>query len=94
MATRAAVRNRTAPAELEKRAMDQRFTDGFWHSADGLKLHYRDYPGPSDTDQPPILCMHGLTRNARDFTLLAERLSPEWRVIVPEKCVKNYQKQI
>ena len=64
--------------------MDQRFTDGFWHSADGLKLHYRDYPGPSDTDQPPILCMHGLTRNARDFTLLAERLSPEWRVIVPE----------
>ena len=63
--------------------MDQRFTDGFWHSADGLKLHYRDYDGGSD-GRPPILCMHGLTRNARDFAGLAERLAPEWRVIVPE----------
>ena len=63
--------------------MDQRFTDGFWHSADGLKLHYRDYPGGSE-GQPPIVCMHGLTRNARDFAGVAERLSPEWRVIVPE----------
>lgn len=63
--------------------MDQRFTDGFWHSADGLKLHYRDYEGGSD-GKPPILCMHGLTRNVRDFSGVAERLSPEWRVIVPE----------
>ena len=63
--------------------MDQRFTDGFWHSADGLKLHYRDYSGGTQ-GQPPILCMHGLTRNARDFAGLAERLSPEWRVIAPE----------
>ena len=63
--------------------MDQRFTDGFWHSADGLKLHFRDYPG-GEPGQPPVLCMHGLTRNARDFGGLAERLSPDWRVIVPE----------
>lgn len=63
--------------------MDQRFTDGYWHSADGLKLHYRDYPGGED-GRPAILCMHGLTRNSRDFALVAERLSPEWRVIVPE----------
>ncbi|MEL7728735.1 alpha/beta hydrolase [Citromicrobium bathyomarinum] len=67
--------------------MDQRFTDGFWHSADGLKLHYRDYPGRSteeDQGRPPIVCMHGLTRNARDFAGVAARLSPAWRVIVPE----------
>ena len=63
--------------------MDQRFTDGYWHSADGLKLHYREYAGGSDA-MPPILCMHGLTRNARDFAGVAERLSPAWRVIVPE----------
>ncbi|GAB5347840.1 alpha/beta fold hydrolase [Alteriqipengyuania sp. 357] len=63
--------------------MDQRFTDGYWHSADGLKLHYRDYPGGDDS-RLPILCMHGLTRNARDFAGVAERLAPEWRVIVPE----------
>lgn len=63
--------------------MNHRFTDGFWHSADGLKLHYRDYAGGGD-DRLPILCMHGLTRNARDFGGLAERLAPQWRVIVPE----------
>lgn len=67
----------------EMRAMDQRYTDGYWHSADGLKLHYRDYPGGRE-GQPVLLCMHGLTRNARDFAGLAERLSPEWRVIAPE----------
>lgn len=58
------------------------YEDRFWSSRDGLKLHYRDYPGP-DT-RPPVVCLHGLTRNARDFTDLAERLSPEWRVLCPE----------
>jgi pimeloyl-ACP methyl ester carboxylesterase len=47
--------------------------------ADGLRLHYRDYPGPKD--KPPLLCLHGLTRNARDFAVFADRYSPRWRVI-------------
>ena len=47
--------------------------------ADGLRLHYRDYPGP--TGKPPLLCLHGLTRNIRDFAGFAERYSPDWRVI-------------
>lgn len=46
---------------------------------DGLKLHYRDYPG--DAGKPAILCLHGLTRNSRDFADLAERYSPRFRVI-------------
>lgn len=58
------------------------FTDGYWWSGDGVRLHYRDYPGP--TDRPPILCIPGLTRNARDFEDLAARLSPDWRVIAVE----------
>jgi pimeloyl-ACP methyl ester carboxylesterase len=58
------------------------FTDGYWWSGDGVRLHYRDYPGPAD--RPPILCLPGLTRNARDFEGLAARLSPEWRVIAVE----------
>lgn len=58
------------------------FADRFWSSRDGLKLHYRDYPGRED--RPPIICLHGLTRNARDFATLAERLSGEWRVICPD----------
>ncbi|MET1754995.1 alpha/beta hydrolase [Novosphingobium sp. RD2P27] len=59
-----------------------RYEDRFWSSRDGLKLHYRDYPG-SDA-RPPLVCLHGLTRNARDFVELAERLSPTWRVLCPE----------
>lgn len=62
--------------------MDHPYTDRFWTSPDGLKLHYRDYAGRDD--RPPVLCMHGLTRNARDFAPLAEHLAGDWRVIVPE----------
>ena len=57
-------------------------SDSYWTSRDGLKLHYRDYDGPAD--RPPILCLHGLTRNARDFESLAERFAGEWRVIAPD----------
>lgn len=55
------------------------WTDRYWNSADGLRLHYRDYEGPRD--KPPILCIPGLTRNARDFEPVAERYAGEWRVI-------------
>jgi pimeloyl-ACP methyl ester carboxylesterase len=59
------------------------YEDRFWSSRDGLKLHYRDYPG-TVSGRPPVICLHGLTRNARDFEELAERLSPAWRVLCPE----------
>ncbi|GMM94074.1 alpha/beta fold hydrolase [Qipengyuania sp. MTN3-11] len=62
--------------------MDAAFTERTWTSADGLELHFRDYPGPDD--RPPVICLHGLTRNARDFDALAEHLSPSWRVIAPD----------
>jgi pimeloyl-ACP methyl ester carboxylesterase len=55
------------------------YTDKYWQSPDGLRLHYRDYPG--DKAKPPILCIPGLTRNARDFEAVAERLAGGWRLI-------------
>jgi pimeloyl-ACP methyl ester carboxylesterase len=65
--------------------------DRYWMSADGLKLHYREYAavgaavgvavGEGASDRPPILCLAGLTRNARDFEPVAARLAGEWRVI-------------
>ena len=58
------------------------FSDRFWSSRDGLKLHYRDYPGRED--RVPVLCLPGLTRNARDFEGVAERLAGEWRVLCPD----------
>ena len=59
-----------------------RYRDGYFTVTDGLRLHYRDYPGSGD--RPPLLCLHGLTRNARDFEHLAERHSGEFRVILLE----------
>ncbi len=55
------------------------FSDRYWNSPDGLRLHYRDYDGPRE--RPPILCIPGLTRNARDFEPVAERFAGEWRVL-------------
>ena len=61
---------------------DAPYRDCYFEVGDGLRLHYRDYPG-SDA-RPPLLCLPGLTRNARDFTAFAERYSPRFRVLVLE----------
>jgi pimeloyl-ACP methyl ester carboxylesterase len=53
--------------------------DRYFMVRDGLRLHYRDYPG--DGDGPPLLCLHGLTRNSRDWTEFAELYSPRYRVL-------------
>ena len=58
------------------------WTDRYWYSAEGLRLHYRDYEGPRD--KPPIFCIPGLTRNVRDFEPVAERYAGEWRVLCVE----------
>lgn len=55
------------------------FTDGYYWSRDGLRLHYRDYAG--DPARAPLLCLPGLTRNLRDFEGLAARLAGGRRVI-------------
>ena len=55
------------------------WTDRYWTTGDGLRLHYRDYHGPPD--RPPIVCLPGLTRNARDFEPVADRHAGSWRVL-------------
>ena len=57
----------------------QAWEDRYWTSRDGLRLHYRDYPGPGD--RPPLLLLHGLTRNCRDFENVAARHAGDWRVL-------------
>ncbi len=64
---------------MEAMTSEKQYSDGYWQSSDGLRLHYRDYAG--DADRVPIICIPGLTRNARDFEGLAEILSPNRRVI-------------
>jgi pimeloyl-ACP methyl ester carboxylesterase len=62
--------------------MQGRWEDRYWTSNDGLRLHYRDYAG--SRDWPPLICLHGLTRNAGDFGDLALRFAGQRRVIVPD----------
>jgi pimeloyl-ACP methyl ester carboxylesterase len=50
---------------------------------DGLELYYRDYGDPLSA-RLPVLCLSGITRNSRDFTELAERLSYTRRVLCPD----------
>jgi len=64
--------------------MADTYNERHWTSEDGLELFFRDYPGPEGSAAAPILCLHGLTRNSRDFAALAEHLSQWRRVIVPE----------
>jgi pimeloyl-ACP methyl ester carboxylesterase len=59
--------------------MGELYRDGWWYTADGLRLHLRDYPG--DDSKAPVLCIPGLTRNARDFEDVAARLAGSRRVI-------------
>jgi pimeloyl-ACP methyl ester carboxylesterase len=58
------------------------YSEHHYRSRDGLQLYYRDYPG--DAKRAPVLCLHGLTRNCRDFEALALRIAPGRRVITPD----------
>lgn len=50
-------------------------------STNGMELHYSEWG--SDNEET-IVCAHGLTRNGRDFDILAEELAKEFRVICPD----------
>jgi pimeloyl-ACP methyl ester carboxylesterase len=46
------------------------------------RLAYWEWPGPKAART--VLCVHGLTRNGRDFDALAEALSATCRVVCPD----------
>ena len=47
------------------------FQHVYWAADDGLTLHARDYAPAEERGLLPVICLHGLTRNARDFEHLA-----------------------
>ncbi|MGZ8312987.1 MAG: alpha/beta fold hydrolase [Allosphingosinicella sp.] len=61
------------------------FQDRRWRSRDGLALHARDYPAADGPVRLPVICLHGLTRNAKDFEDVAPLLAAQGRrVLVPD----------
>jgi pimeloyl-ACP methyl ester carboxylesterase len=61
------------------------FAERRWTSRDGLNLFARDYAGAGEDARLPVICLHGLTRNSKDFEDIAPRIAA-WgrRVIVPD----------
>jgi len=55
-------------------------SDLFWSSADGLQLYARDYAGGGD--KTPVICIHGLTRNSKDFEDLAPSIAATGRRVI------------
>lgn len=52
------------------------FTSRFFSAPDGLQLHARDYdPGENGKGRLPVVCLPGLSRNARDFHPFALAIS-------------------
>jgi pimeloyl-ACP methyl ester carboxylesterase len=46
-------------------------TEHFIDTADGLKLFARDWPAQGGVHGVPVICLHGLTRNSKDFDNVA-----------------------
>lgn len=59
------------------------WTDQFYETDDGLRIHARDYPGPEGAGT--VVCLHGLTRNAADFEALCGHLFGRYRLLVIEQ---------
>ena len=52
--------------------------------ATGLhRMAYWEWAGPG-ADAPVLVCVHGLSRQGRDFDALARALSSRWRVVCPD----------
>ncbi|MES2319067.1 MAG: alpha/beta hydrolase [Pseudomonadota bacterium] len=58
------------------------FTDLSYTSTDGLALYARDYPAHSGPAKLPVICIHGLTRNASDFDELAPWIAAQGRRVI------------
>ena len=59
------------------------FREVYCASTDGLRLYARIYE-QAGIAAPAVLCLPGLTRNSRDFEVLAPHLARRYRVLCPD----------
>ncbi|MFB6083413.1 MAG: alpha/beta fold hydrolase [Halorientalis sp.] len=52
-----------------------------FETVDGIEMHYSAWGDPAD---PTVLCVHGLSRNGRDFDPLARDLEDDYHVVCPD----------
>src|SRR5262245_60209617 len=79
-------RSRTASVRRARTVTATAWDDRFFRSHDGLNLYYRDYAAlhHGDRGRLPVLCLPGLTRNCRDFEVLARHVQRARRVLSPD----------
>ncbi len=73
--------NTTETAQQDFRRA-QGYADIAFTSGDGLRLHARDYAGASGPARLPVICIHGLTRNASDFDEVAPWIAAHGRRVI------------
>ena len=66
-------------------ATDDRFMERTVQCASPSGLHRMAYSEWGEPENPKVLiCVHGLSRNGRDFDALASALSADYRVVCPD----------
>jgi pimeloyl-ACP methyl ester carboxylesterase len=55
------------------------FTEHFITTPDGLRLYYRDYPGPPE--RTPVICIPGVQTTVRFFDFIAAHIAKKRRVL-------------
>ena len=62
--------------------MSQSFVDRRWNSADDLSLYARDYAPSGGQAKLPVIAIHGLTRNSKDFEVIAPLIAQSGRRVL------------
>jgi pimeloyl-ACP methyl ester carboxylesterase len=58
------------------------FQERRWTSRDGLSLYAKDYAAAAGPVLLPVICLHGLTRNSRDFEDIAPHIAGQGRRVL------------
>jgi len=59
-----------------------RFTQHSFTAADGIRTAYRRYEAHPGASALPVVCLHGLTRNSKDFEDVAPRIALSGRTVI------------
>lgn len=58
------------------------FTEHYYTAPDGVKTYYRRYAPAGSRRNMPVICLHGLTRNSKDFEDVAPMVAALGREVV------------
>lgn len=67
---------------MGERALADGFREHYTHARGGNRLYARDYPACFDAGLLPVVCLHGLTRNSKDFEEIAPWLAGRGRRVI------------